>query len=197
MIENITNEIWYDIPGYVGYYQLSNLHNAKSLDRWIIYSNGVKHFCKGQLLKPFLSDGYLTVGLSKNGNPKTFNIHHLIGLVFIPNPNNYTHVLHIDNNTTHNDISNLKWGTDRQNIQEAWRDGLHKKTIEVSSEYHSQKQFGEANPFGHKLTVDKVLEIRQKKLTGQYTNKQLGAEYNVSAQIIGNVIRRKDWKHVK
>jgi hypothetical protein len=64
------------------------------------------------------------VCLNVEGNAKAFNIHRVVALAFIPNPNNFGYVLHIDNNKINNHYKNLKWGTQSQNIIEAIRDGL-------------------------------------------------------------------------
>lgn len=103
------NEIWKDIPGYEGKYQVSNLGNVLSLN---YEGRNIK-----QLLKPRAQHtGYLRVGLSNNGQTKDYLIHKLVATVFINNPYNYKEVNHIDEDKTNNCVSNLEWCTRRYNM---------------------------------------------------------------------------------
>jgi len=122
-------EIWKDIIGYEGMYQISNLGRCKSLDRYI--SLGVKRFYKGKILSQTLSNGYLSVKLSKKGfKPITITIHRLIALYFIPNILNKPFINHIDGVKTNNNISNLEWCTQTENMQHSFKIGLSKtKTL--------------------------------------------------------------------
>lgn len=98
-------EIWKDINGYEGLYQVSNIGRVRSLghDKW--------H--KGKILKPSF-DGkhcYLFVGLHKNGIIKQINVHRLVAIAFIPNPKNLPCVNHINEIKTDNHAHNLEWCT--------------------------------------------------------------------------------------
>lgn len=94
------NEIWKDIEGYEGLYQVSNLGRVKS---------------KRKMLKPIEGE-YKKVGLSKNGIQQTYYVHRLVAKTFISNPDNYTHVNHKDENKHNNLINNLEWCTNKYNI---------------------------------------------------------------------------------
>lgn len=95
-------EIWKDIKGYEGLYQVSNMGRIKSLN----YRNtGEKGLLNG---KPN-SGGYLIVGLSKNKKTKSFYIHKLVAENFLPNPKNLPEVNHIDENKENNTVYNLEW----------------------------------------------------------------------------------------
>ena len=105
-------EIWKDISGYEGYYQVSNLGRVKSLNR--LTSHG--HNRKGKLLSKIRhNDGYLHVDLCKNGSVNRISIHRLVAKAFIPNPDNLPEVNHIDEIKHHNMYLNLEWMTSRQN----------------------------------------------------------------------------------
>ena len=109
-------EIWKDIEGYQGLYQVSNWGNVKSLDRYVRGNSNSKMFKKGTLLK-FSSDkdGYLTVGLHKDKKHKLMKIHRLVALVFIPNPENLPCINHKNEIKTDNRVENLEWCTYQYN----------------------------------------------------------------------------------
>ncbi len=100
-------EIWKDIVGYEGLYQVSNLGRVKSLYNY--KRNGTN------ILTPRLKKGYYTVGLRKNGKRNWRGVHRLIAQAFIPNPNNYPCVNHKDENKLNNVLENLEWCTIKYN----------------------------------------------------------------------------------
>ena len=109
-------EVWKDIKGYEGLYQVSNLGRIKSLEREVW--NGYKVFLKSEkILKPKSNskDGYLRIALSKNGKVKDKLIHRLVAEEFIPNPNNLPQVNHKDENKNNNYVTNLEWCDSKYN----------------------------------------------------------------------------------
>ena len=122
-------EIWKDINGYEGLYQVSNLGRVRSLNRYVnsAIKNNNKVIRKGKILK-FNSNwnNYLQVNLSKCGKEKMFAVHRLVALTFIPNPNNLSQVNHIDGNKFNNSVNNLEWCTAKENINHSWKLGLSK-----------------------------------------------------------------------
>ena len=110
-------EIWRDIQGYEGLYQVSNYGRVKSLER--NFTNGIngctiKHIDE-HILIPQNEKGYLRVNLYKNGKQKFCSIHRLVAEAFIPNPNNYPQVNHKDEDKANNKITNLEWCTAQYN----------------------------------------------------------------------------------
>lgn len=104
-----------------GLYQISNLGNIKTSRR---------QGSKGGLLTPSKGkNGYYVVNLVKNGKSKFFLCHRIIAEAFIPNPNNYPYINHIDGNKQNNNISNLEWCTCQHNVREAYRIGLSPKGL--------------------------------------------------------------------
>lgn len=117
-------EIWKDIVGYEGKYQISNYARVKSLKR---KRPGDGYILKERLLKPGLMKvGYYSVALWKNCKQKTFHIHRLVAKYFIPNPKGKREVNHIDGNKTNNLLSNLEWVTPKENCRHAQKTGLVK-----------------------------------------------------------------------
>ena len=106
------HEVWKDIKGYEGQYQVSNKGNIHSVER----KNSRGRKCGGRILKPgYDKNGYLLVSLYKNGKSKTKKIHRLVLETFVPNPNGLPEVNHKDENKTNNELSNLEWCTSRYN----------------------------------------------------------------------------------
>lgn len=92
-------EIWKDIEGYNGKYQISNLGNIKSL-----YLKRNRKLGKDK-------DGYLKIELYNKGKYKSIKVHRLVALHFIPNPLNLPEINHKDGNIKNNRIDNLEWCT--------------------------------------------------------------------------------------
>lgn len=114
-MENLRDEIWKDIEGYEGMYQVSNKGRVKGLDR--IDAAGKKR--KNRIIKGGVSKGYRYIQLSVNKEIKTFTVHRLVAKAFIPNVDNKPCVNHIDHNRLNNNISNLEWCTHSENNESA------------------------------------------------------------------------------
>lgn len=112
-------EKWEEIKGFNGRYFVSTLGNIKSVYTYR-YNNKTKKpelLYRAKILKASIDkQGYKTVNLWNNGQKKTYKIHRLVAKTFIPNPNNYLVINHIDENKMNNDISNLEWCTQKHNI---------------------------------------------------------------------------------
>lgn len=108
-------EIWKDILGFEGYFQVSNLGRVKRLAYEYIKTNGksrrkVNFHVKDRIMKGSIcKNGYYRVSLSINKKITYKHIHRLVAEVFIPNPNNYPCINHKDENKTNNRIDNLEW----------------------------------------------------------------------------------------
>ena len=111
-------EIWKDIQGYEGIYQVSNLGRIKSLER-IVTNNkhGGVRIVEEKILTPTDNgNGYKIIGLQKPKQRKNFYIHRLVATAFIPNPKNFGYVNHKDYNKSNNNVSNLEWCTQKENV---------------------------------------------------------------------------------
>lgn len=110
-------EIWKDIPGYEGWYQVSNFGGIRSMDRYVNYRDNRKPvFYKGRVIKPQrCSNGYLFVYLYGQRSSRSHLIHRLVGLCFVNNNKNKPHINHIDGDKENNHHSNLEWVTRSEN----------------------------------------------------------------------------------
>ena len=113
-------EIWKDIEGYEGLYQVSNLGNVRSLDR--VVTNYQGSFIKKGEVKTIcnLTKGYKGVCLCKDGKQKTHKVHRLVAQAFLPNPDNLPQVNHKDEDKTNNSVNNLEWCDNEYNINYSW-----------------------------------------------------------------------------
>ena len=107
-------ELFKDIKGYEGLYQISNLGDVKTIYKYRPSRN----------LKPVIRKGYYTVTLCKDGNIKIHSVHRLLAEAFIDNPDNLPVINHKDGNRLNNSINNLEWCTQKENIRHAFKTGL-------------------------------------------------------------------------
>lgn len=116
-------EIWLPITGYEGYYEISNIGNVRSINRWVKDRRGRKMVRGKDKLAIIGNNGYYSVSLYKFGEGKTYLVHRLIAIHFIPNPNNKPFINHKDSNKLNNSIDNLEWCTNQENIIHASQNG--------------------------------------------------------------------------
>ena len=119
------NEIWKDIPGYEGLYQVSNLGRVKSLGRYVKKRSKLAFQDERMLCSPKDKYGYLIVTLCREGKPKKKKVHRLVAQAFIPNPENKETVNHINGDKNNNTAMNLEWNTSTENLKHAYAVGLN------------------------------------------------------------------------
>lgn len=115
-------EIWADIRGYEGWYQISNRGRVRSTDRVLEqgsrYGHSIKRHIIGKLLVPTDNgNGYLIVALHKNNKRDNHYVHRLVAEAFLDNPQKFPVVNHLDYNKKNNSIENLEWTTQIKNTQ--------------------------------------------------------------------------------
>lgn len=152
-------EVWKDINGYEGLYQVSNCGRIRSLDRY----DSMGRFRKG-IIKADTHNGYgyRNVMLSKDGRSETLYVHRLVALAFIPNDNNLPQVNHKDENKENNHVDNLEWCTNEYNSNY----GNHNEKL---SKAHTGKKLSEE----HKKSIGKSTKERWKDT--DYRNKVLSS----------------------
>jgi hypothetical protein len=126
-------EIWKDIPGYEGYYQVSDLGRVRRLFRNDINHNyGGNKIVKEKILKGYVDKRdykSVRVTLCKEGITERFTVSRLVASCFMNNNDNLPLVEHIDDNPLNNHFANLKWGTHKSNSNARERSMKRKLSI--------------------------------------------------------------------
>ncbi|WP_442777660.1 NUMOD4 motif-containing HNH endonuclease [Acinetobacter baumannii] len=171
-------EIWKGIPEWENLYQVSNQGRVRSFDKQCPARFGKPILRKGRILKPTAKGGrYLAVTLADGPKRKQYLIHDLVLLTFIgPKPKGM-YVCHGDDNRINNRLENLRYGTPKENVQDALRNGV--------------KPIGEKHGVA-KLKNDQVKDIRSSELDA----KTLAKKYGVCVSHICNIKARKTWVHI-
>lgn len=181
MVESI--EIWSDVLGYEGYYQVSDKGRVKSVSRQINRIDGFVQNIKERVLSERIdTNGYKIVNLCMNRICKNFKIHILVANHFIGIRSSGLVVNHKDGNKTNNDISNLEIITQSDNIKHAFANGL--KENKKGEFYYKSK-----------LKNSQVREIREKHLSGLKCS-ELARIYGVSDALISSILLNKTYKNV-
>ena len=174
-IVDLTGEIWKDIKGHEGLYQVSNLGRIKS-------------FCKRyprELANTISKNtGYAFVTLCKNKQRKNFAVHGLIARAFILNPEHKPFVNHKDGNKLNNNIKNLEWVTPSENAQHTFDIGLSKS--------------GSESPKA-KFTKEEVKLIRKIYKSGDthYGSVAIAKKFNVNKNTIRRMVNYQTYKDVE
>ena len=120
-----TEEIWKDIKGYEGLYQVSSLGNVRRIDTIMTvvtpHKGTYKKTWRGKILKVIPQNGYHAIDLCKGNKVERKSIHRLVAETFVPNPKNKLQVNHKNGVKTDNRVENLEWVTASENSTHAYR----------------------------------------------------------------------------
>jgi hypothetical protein len=173
-------EIWKDVPGYENMYQVSNLGNVKSLERFVKTKKGYSFKINEKILSINKDRyGYLSSLLAINATKKLFKNHRLVAMAFIPNPENKPQVNHINGIKYDNKLENLEWCTQSENQKHAYKNGLQKNMVGCEN-------------YNSKLKNEDVYAIKQ----DNRSDAKIAKDYNVSKTLIYKIKHNQLWKHI-
>lgn len=135
-------EVWKDIDGYAGFYQVSNLGRIKRLE----HADKMGHVYKERIVKCSNGGrGYLRVHLSKDGVSRWHLVHRIVATAFIQAKYGCDVVNHLDNNPSNNRVDNLEWIDSKGNMQHATKQGrmhCNPKNLEKAIEARKRPVIG-------------------------------------------------------
>ena len=164
-------EIWKDVVGYEGYYEVSSLGNVRSVSRMVRSRGRGMRLSPAKIRKQALSTkGYCQVGLSMNGVITTLSVHRLVAECFVLNTDsNKDQVNHIDGDKTNNIFHNLEWVNNSENALHAFKLGLRKPKGHSGIDVPERKRF-----------------VLSKRSEG-YTNKEISEMLGVCAVTVSRI----------
>ena len=169
-----------NIPGYPGYYISKR---GVLYSRWDINGKGVLKKRYHKKVPHLNKNGRYIIGLSQPGLGTTkWLIHRLVALVYIPNPEKLPYVCHKDNVPTNNSVSNLYWGTQKDNMSQASMEGrLHQKKGKDSINYKGTEI--------QRSYIPRLIELG-------FTRKEISEIMNLGYQIVSHFYNKwKEFKH--
>jgi hypothetical protein len=172
---------WRDVPGFVGFYQVSDEGQVQSLPRIVMRKNGAPQTIRGRILRPgFTEAGYPIVALAREGAQTMAYVHHLVLEAFVgPKPpgQECRHINGVEADCHH---TNLVWGTHLQN--------------EHDKRDHGTTNEGIRNPHAI-LTPVAVREIREMYATGIPLH-EIAPRYGIAKETVFSVVRMDTWQQV-
>lgn len=173
--------MWKSVAGYESLYEVSDDGQVKSLARLETVNAGWSRVKKEKLLKQTLDhNGYAYVDLCHQYAKKRFYIHQLALSTFGDARPDGLVACHNDGNCTNNKIENLRWDTQKNNLNDKIKHG----TIIQGGKHKLSK-----------LTSEDVLLIRSAAFKN-VTHEEVASKFGVSRRLIGRVLRREVWKHI-
>ena len=168
-------ENWKPVVGYESIYEVSDIGNVRSIDR--IDNSGRRRKGKQLFLKK-ATNGYMVATLCNQGKMKCFLVHRLVLTAFVGNCKDGHEAMHLDGNKDNNVITNLRWGSHKEN--------MHHQII------HGTARIGE-NHWKAKLTEQDIIKIR----ADNRTQECIAKDYGVLQSHISEIKRFIRWSHVR
>ena len=139
---------------------------------------------KEKILKHFITDdGYHRVVIHLHGVKYTKQVHRLVAMAFIPNPENKPQVNHINGNKNDNSVTNLEWNTPKENIDHAWSNGL------------SHPAYCENHP-NAVYTDEQIHEVCKELERNQLTMAEIGEKTSVSYTVVKQIRSHVIWNQI-
>lgn len=179
-------EIWKDIRGYEGLYQINSIGNVRSLDRFVKSSRGGFRKQNSRILTNSIhKHGHHIVNLWKENKSVQYKVYRLLAIAFISNPDNKPCVNHIDGNRMNLSLENLEWVTYSENMRHAYDNGLTNGTFKAGFESRFCK-----------LSKEDILFIKSKRKNREMKLKDLAALFNIGIGHVSQIGTGKQWREV-
>lgn len=177
----MTSESWRPVPGWEGLYSVSDHGRVRSERRTIRHIRGAlyERTVGGRVMRTSPQRGYVTVGLHRGGANVTVGVHVLVLEAFVGPRGDNECARHLDDNPLNNHLSNLAWGSHKDNAADAARN------------HRIPQRRGELAPV-RKLCNADVLAIR----AASGTNREVGLRFGVHASTVSLIRSRKRWGHL-
>lgn len=185
----MNTQVWKDIAGYEGLYQISSTGEVKRVERYYTQLNSLTGRVNNKLLsemimKPFEDeDGYLRISLIKENSRKKHFVHRLVAMNFIPNPENKPEVNHKEGNKKDNRVEMLEWNTTSENQIHAIANKLYATAKGENSGQAKLKEF-------------QVREIHELWRSGEVTQEYLSSMFGVASSAISRIVNGVRWNHI-
>jgi hypothetical protein len=171
----VMEELWKPAAGWEGFYEVSTLGRARSVDRLARHAKGGHQRIKGKILKDCYHDfGYVLWGFSANGNQRAVYAHIVMLETFVGKRPNGMQACHNDGNPKNCRLDNLRWDTVQANNDD--------------KKIHGTTKRGEQN-HGAKLTSEDVLHIRQAK----GTCREISKNYGIHPDTVSLIKTKRRW----
>ena len=187
--DSLTGEIWKDIKGFENLYQISNLGRVKLLDKESPHFNsihGVKFISELIKKTEIGKNGYYRVGLTKDNKTKHFLIHRLVGIAFMPNPENKPQINHKNGNKLDNRLENLEWVTRSENSIHAIKTGL----------IHIKRGDDCLNRKINSVKAKEIKDLLKEKSNNKLTLQKIADICKTTRSIVKDIHQNNSWKHI-
>lgn len=171
----VENEIWKAVPGYEGWYDVSNFGRIRSYHN---YGNGRRR--EPRMIRATKDCfGYLQITLCLQAIHEQKKVHQVVASAFLPKGGVGMQIDHVNGVKTDNRADNLEWVTPKENTLRSVALGL-----KPSGERH----------WNHKLTEQDVSDMRELYSTGKCSHRKLGEMFGVSHNTVGRIVRGEGWR---
>lgn len=176
-------EVWKDIEGFEGVYQVSSFGRIKSMGRVIDRDKMGKLVIFEKILNPHIDQvGYPRLYLYKKNFKRRESVHRLVAFAFIPNTDNKPHINHINGEKTDNRVENLEWCTQKENVRHGFKIGL-------SCAIRGQ------DVVTAKIKNSDVPVIKKMRSEGAFYH-VIAKKFNVSVSCIRWIVSGINWAHI-
>lgn len=196
MSEIIEDEVWKDVVGYEGLYMISDKGRVLSCKKSIIRNNGRPTNFPEKIMKPMINHkGYEIIDLRKKGSRKCGFVHRLVAKAFLDNNGNKPQVNHKNGIKTDNNLNNLEWVTNQENMTHAFENGLtnnsaasksrERRVVQLDKKGNFLKEFNSINDAIIETEINNISAVCRgtRKFAGGFRwtySTEFGGDSNVS-----------------